>query len=272
MGISDIFRKPRHGEPFPQADAGAEVDVEVAGESHHTDALERIFRAADRPWGGVIMRTATLVPEPENPYDDTAVAVYIEGMRVGYVPRDDQATKYRAITASEKGKRPTVLARVWARDDNGVWVARVTLSFSGETESEWSYETDSREMYPADDSRDVEVISESHHREAFAEIFGRAGWPLGGVVMRMAALIPDPQNPYGNDEVGLAVAVYVEGLIVGYVPHGDLSTKKRAYDAHAAGRHFTVPARIWSRNDDGVWRARVTLSFSGSTEPERPYT
>ncbi|HEU0191957.1 MAG TPA: hypothetical protein VFR17_11930 [Mycobacterium sp.] len=247
-------------------------DVEVAGEAYHPDSFEAIFCAADRRWGGLIIRTATLVPEPENAYDDTAVAVYIEGLHVGYVPRVDEATKSRAITAANNGKPLAVLARIWSRNENGVWPARVTLSFSGETEPEWSYESDPGDEYPDDDSRDVEVIGESNHREAFAEIFGRAGFPAGGVVMRTAALIPDPDHPYSNESARMAVAVKIEGLVVGYVPHGDLSTKGRAHKAHSEGRNLTVPARIWSRNDDGVWRARVTLAFSGLTEPEWSYS
>lgn len=287
MGICDFVRMTRRGgaarevagpnvvaEPDDAAEpdyVSGDADVEVAGESYCSDAFEEIFCAADRRWGGVIIRTATLVPEPENAYDDTAVAVYIEGLQVGYVPRSDQATKSRAIAASANGKDLTVLASVWARNENSVWPARVTLLFSGEAEPEWSYETDPGSEFTDDDFRDVEVIGESHHREAFAEIFGRAGFTAGGVVMRTAALIPDPDHPLGNENSGLAVAVHVEGLIVGYVPHGDLSTKRRACEAHAVGRHLTVPARIWSTNDDGVWRARVTLSFSGLTEAEWSY-
>ncbi|MEO8815910.1 MAG: hypothetical protein ABI307_14035, partial [Mycobacterium sp.] len=186
------------------------------------------------------------------------------------VPRIDEAIKSRAFTAAENGQHLTVLARVWSRNEHGVWPARVTLSFSGETEPEWSYDADPQ--YPDDDHRDVEVIGESKHCEAFAEIFGRAGRPLGGVIMRTAALIPLPDHPYSNDKNGMAVAVHVEGLVVGLVPHGDSSTRKRACETRAAGRNLTVPVRIWSRNDDGVWWSRVTLSFSGRAEPEWSYS
>ncbi|KLO25544.1 hypothetical protein ABW16_22625 [Mycolicibacter heraklionensis] len=271
MGLRDILRKLQQVEPAKEPQCEYQSDVEVAGEAYHAEAFAAIFCTADRPGGGVIIRTATLVPEPENPFDDTAVAVYIEGLRVGYVPRADEATKSRAIAASIDDKNLEVLARVWSRNDNGAWVSRVTLSFSGETEPEWSYAVEQDDLYPDDDFRDVEVIGESNHRESFAEIFGRAGWPFGGVLMRNAALIPDPEHPYSNEKIGIAVAVHVEGLVVGYVPHGDLSTKKRAWDSHATGKHFIVPVRIWARNDDGVWRARVTLSFSGLTEDEWPY-
>lgn len=271
MGLRDILRKRQHVKPAKESACECLADVEVAGEAYHTEAFELIFCMADRPGGGVIMRTATLIPEPDNSFDDTAVAVYIEGLRVGYVPREDEVTKSCAIAASNNGMNLEVLARVWSRNENGAWVSRVTLSFSGETEPEWSYAVDPDELYPDDDLRDVEVIGESKHRESFAEIFGRAGWSFGGVLMRTAALIPDPEHPYSNEKIGIAVAVHVEGLVVGYVPHGDLVTKKRAWDTHATGRHLVVPVRIWARNDDGVWRARVTLSFSGLTEDEWPY-
>jgi tetratricopeptide (TPR) repeat protein len=58
------------------------VEVQVAGESFHLDAI----RAA--PWnappGGPLV--AVLVPDLANPHDPCAVAVYVQGMLVGYLP------------------------------------------------------------------------------------------------------------------------------------------------------------------------------------------
>ena len=38
---------------------------------------------------------ARLVPEPDNPHDSNAVAVYIRGEQVGYLPRDPQPPQSR---------------------------------------------------------------------------------------------------------------------------------------------------------------------------------
>jgi hypothetical protein len=116
------------------------IDIEVAGEAYHLDAFTRLFAAAGRPLGGVVIRNATLIPEPTNPYDRNAVAVYIDGLHVGYVPAED-APRIQpiAFAHNRSGRHLTVLARVWACCEDGDWSARVTLSFSGEVEDEWSY-------------------------------------------------------------------------------------------------------------------------------------
>ena len=59
----------------------------VVGESQYQDALRQISRA------GCICE-ATLVPEPENPFDVNAVVVKIDELVVGYLPRS-HARKYQ---------------------------------------------------------------------------------------------------------------------------------------------------------------------------------
>lgn len=68
--------------------------VEVAGESFYRAALERVVASGgqSRPL------SATLLPEPDNPYDRNAVRVEIEGEMVGHLPREFAALAARAIT------------------------------------------------------------------------------------------------------------------------------------------------------------------------------
>lgn len=117
-----------------------EEDIEVAGESYRRDAFAHVFAAAGRPLGGVLMRTAVLVPDPQNPHDRYAVSVYVDGVHVGWVPADEAPrVQPIAIAHARAGRQLTVLARVWACCEAGDWSARVTLSCSGQTEAEWSY-------------------------------------------------------------------------------------------------------------------------------------
>jgi hypothetical protein len=64
--------------------------LEVVGESHYQDALWRIV-------GGLrgdpirFDTQAVLVPEPDNPYDQNAIQVRIDGAPVGYLSRHDAA-------------------------------------------------------------------------------------------------------------------------------------------------------------------------------------
>lgn len=58
-----------------------DVDVQVAGESFHSDAiLAALFEASSTD-----SLTAALVPEPDTPHEH-AVAVYLQGRHVGYLP------------------------------------------------------------------------------------------------------------------------------------------------------------------------------------------
>ncbi|TDZ80136.1 hypothetical protein DE4585_03887 [Mycobacteroides salmoniphilum] len=149
MGLRDFFNKlatptrpgGQQDKPalVPSAGAGT-ADIEVSGESYRFESFTRIFVSAGRTLGGVLMRTAVLVPEPENRYDRYAVGVYIDGLQVGWVPAEEAPRMQGVANAfARAGRQLTVLARVWACSEAGDWSARVTLSFSGQSEHEWSY-------------------------------------------------------------------------------------------------------------------------------------
>lgn len=122
-------------------------DVEVSGEHHYRDQIARVFTGIGRAEGGVTMQTAWLVPEPSNPYDRNAVKVIIRGEPVGHVPAEVSAAVSRACRDVGRGSVATAPARLWARvEDDGTWRARVTLNFSGTTESEKDYGAQRREM------------------------------------------------------------------------------------------------------------------------------
>jgi hypothetical protein len=90
---------------------------EVVGVRAHLAALRSVVGHEHRSKGAEHRAVATLVSEPTNRFDPDAVAVYIDGQRIGYLPRED-AQRYRPaldqICAS--GRRPTVAARIWAAD------------------------------------------------------------------------------------------------------------------------------------------------------------
>jgi hypothetical protein len=62
---------------------------DVVGESHYQPALRKLrngrHMATDNDF------VADIVAEPENPHDPNACAIYIEGLKVGYLPRDAAA-------------------------------------------------------------------------------------------------------------------------------------------------------------------------------------
>jgi hypothetical protein len=71
-------------------------DFPIVGESYCRDALLRI---AARRGGVPVHCNADLVFEPTNPYDPNAVAVLIDGLKVGYLSRE-HAAEYGRVLAS----------------------------------------------------------------------------------------------------------------------------------------------------------------------------
>ena len=93
-----------------------EEDLEVVGEAGYQDNLWRIVGGRRSPEGR--MREdifAVLAAEPDNPYDANAVAVWIQGLKVGYLSRED-ARQYRSglLALEQQHDRPIALAGVIA--------------------------------------------------------------------------------------------------------------------------------------------------------------
>lgn len=162
-------------------------DLEVSGEAYYRDGIGKIFRNLGRTEGGVTMQTAYLVPEPNNKYDRNAVRVVVMGEQVGHVPQEVSAAIARICAGVGRGNVATVLARIWARNDDGTWRSRVTLMFSGDRESEKDYAADRQRSeaeyaeWEAERARkEAEKAARAAHKEArrtAGEVDGQY-WPL----------------------------------------------------------------------------------------------
>lgn len=90
---------PPHGVARVQApifDALPGARVEVVGESHYQDALERAARGRTEDGPTQVEQIAGLMAEPTNAYDPNAVMVQIGGSIVGYLNRAD-AVAYKPV-------------------------------------------------------------------------------------------------------------------------------------------------------------------------------
>ncbi len=162
-------------------------DIEVSGEAYYRDGIGKIFRGLGRAEGGVTMQTAYLVPEPNNKYDRNAVRVVVMGEQVGHVPQEVSAAIARVCAGVGRGNVATVLARIWARNDDGTWRSRVTLMFSGDRESEKDYAAERQQAdayYAEREAERARKEAEKAAREAHKEARRAAGavegqyWPL----------------------------------------------------------------------------------------------
>jgi very-short-patch-repair endonuclease len=91
-------------------------DLEVVGESHHQDNLWRLAGGRGQP--GVQVRCeiyALLVAEDNNPHDPSAIAIWVQGLKVGYLSRRD-ARRYKPglLALQERYGKPVAVAGVIA--------------------------------------------------------------------------------------------------------------------------------------------------------------
>lgn len=71
----------------------------VTAERHHSDNIRAVLTGASN--GGLERRChAQLVPDPQNAHDPNAVAVVVDGRRVGYVAKVHSSAVRRAISGS----------------------------------------------------------------------------------------------------------------------------------------------------------------------------
>lgn len=171
---------PGHVPPPPSTQA-AEAwsprtqQFEVAGEWYRAASLRELFErhAKISDTGAEIRLAAALVPDPTNPYDKRAVAVFVDGLHVGYMERPD-AARYHAPIAALTGGQLRVSSRQWLRGTPEDTWARVTLSLP-----------DPQHLTcpnPAPDTcvslppgSTVQVTREEDHMEHLTSLLGRFG-------------------------------------------------------------------------------------------------
>ncbi len=109
-----------------------EEQFEVVGETYRAKDIRRVFKEAGMPIteGGVTLKSVRciLVPEPWNEHDPNAVAVMVGQNHVGYLDADLAASYTDGLLRiARQGSLATGEARIWAKSDDGIIRARVTI-------------------------------------------------------------------------------------------------------------------------------------------------
>jgi hypothetical protein len=100
------------------------VEVQVVGETYHADAIRKAEQSTGRE------PIAKLIPQPDNPHDRNAVAVYVNDFHVGYLSRQIVPEVQRALiafAAANSGRHVSCPARILWHDVGGQVVAEVVL-------------------------------------------------------------------------------------------------------------------------------------------------
>jgi len=130
MGILSWLFGGQSRRPFLQGDEC--YDFEIVGESNYQDELEKIVGARTEE-GCEHYCQALLVPEPANRYDPNAVYVSIDGLKVGYLSRED-APLYRQQLAQQGVRGPALCDAMIV----GGWKRRNSIgSFGVKLDLEW---------------------------------------------------------------------------------------------------------------------------------------
>lgn len=183
--------------------------LEVAGEWYRAGNLRTLFtrHAKVCDAGAEIRLEAVLVPDPSNPFDKRAVAVFVDGLHVGYMERSDAATYHSAI-ARLPGGELAVPSRQWLRGTAQDTWARVTLSLPKPDQLSCPNPSPGNAVMLAPGST-IQVTREEQHMEHLSALLGRFGSETV-VAACLRAVIE--QRPRSTVEV---VAVDIDGQQVG---------------------------------------------------------
>lgn len=193
---------------------------EVAGEGYRQDALAAIAgpKGGEGKW---VERVARLRPEPENPHDENAIAVDIDGRQVGHLPRDI-AKSYGNLVRRVIGQHGiatcgAVVNGGWRASDTdeGNYGVRLYFGYRATGDNSGGLpEQAADEMripYKVRDQHDyIQVTGEDQHQDVLKTCLGAER--AEDRPARLAAL------SLGTDEKGReVVTVSIDGQVVGWL-------------------------------------------------------
>ena len=188
-------------------------NIEVAGESYRRAEIAAAFRGlpVQLPNGHEIEESAVLVPDPHNPFDSNAVAVYLRGQHVGYLPASDAVHWHRSLLdLTMAGQSLAVESRAWARlDETHTVRARVTLRMPSRSGLLPANGLPGRPHVVLPSGSVIQVTKEDEHMESIANLLDPTGAEVPLAVTLHAIVDIRPRSAVD------AVQVQVNGEPVG---------------------------------------------------------
>lgn len=281
-------------------------DLSVVGESLYQDKLWRL--AGARPGGERAHTdvTALLVAEDGNPHDGNAIAVWINGLKTGYLSREDSARYRPGLLALQRAHRMPValsgfIAGGGTRDDGpgrlGVFLRHDPADFGlpprpGADALRYT----AFGLSPADlDDMRLTYLSNYNHRSMNS---GRGSAEIVTVIrtgmfqdpLRQAAATPRPWRSQHDRHLPAilarvpadpaAVAVLIDGTVIGYLGQDAAERHREQLDDLArAGQHLVCSAPIVGGEEGKSFGVRLQVKPGIGTRwaagarpaaPERP--
>lgn len=253
---------------------------EVAGEFAHRENVAQIF--ADRGIrlgldGNVLHLHAELVADRSNPYDGQAVAVFVDGLHIGHLEREEAARFFPVVSGlARHGFTIITSARLWSLID-GTVRARLTVDLPDPENliAENDAPTVPHVVVPRGAAIKVSRTSEFH--EGAVAFFGRGA---GATYTATLHAIHDVR-PRSSVE---AVQVQIDGKVVGVltpaqsanmlplVKHIEARGKVPVVRARVAGSPIKVDITVFaikSQEADPTWLDSMGPIVPRVTTPSR---
>jgi hypothetical protein len=253
--------------PPPQAPGAAPTlpwgsMVQVVGESHY----EQSFLAICGPptFDGYRMDClAELRPQPNNPYDPAAVAVFINGLQVGHLSRED-ARRYGPVVheALRTHGQATCYAAIlggWDRGGGGRGGYGVRLRFSDRT---WQFAPVEADEVRLPTGGAVSVSNEQEYQDALIDALRGADLSIGSFPS-LAELVPADRNPHLKKDSGRVLEVRIGGRTIGFLTKAMSDRYHRSVEAAvSAGKRTTCEASLFAGTKGGESIIEVRLHAS----------
>ncbi len=189
--------------------------VRVVGESHYQEALTRVA-GGKRTDSARLECIAELRPQPDNPYDPAAVAVFIRGEHVGHLSREEARSFRplvdRAITRSGTATAQAQITGGWRRDNGDEGSFGVNLFFDPRPSG---VAPPSGDEFRLRGATTVSVSNEEHYQQELLEIVGDASLTAGSYPV-LVELAFCGANPHTKSDTSVLAAV-INGAVVGYL-------------------------------------------------------
>ena len=251
----------------------------MVGEGYYQDALTKV--TGGRRSHGVDMNCAAmLVPEPTNEYDCDAVAVTINGLKVGYLSHEE-AQFYRPLideTIKAAGVA-TVEARICGGWDHGAsnrGSFGVELYFSDRAPSQdQDHEYEDPLPQPGADeirlrgSATLSVSNEEHYQDAL--LTATDGADLSTYTHAVLVdLVEVAANPHAKKDSGAVVEVRAAGATVGHLtPAMSARLLRMVTRARDEGKRLTCSGRIFRTSKGGTHILEIRLSACPQAHDEQ---
>lgn len=207
--------------------------------------------------GTEVRLPAVLVPDASNPHDNLAVAVFVDGLHVGYMERPDPK-KYHQHISQLSGGELVVTSRQWLRASADDTWARVTLSLPlpEHLQCPNPFGTDCVSLPPGST---IQVTKEEHYMEHLVGLLDQYGSD-SVVAASLRAVTED--RPRSSVDL---VAVDVDGQQVGLLsPTQNADFMPLVRRAEAEGRQIFCRASLRGN----TLKADVALHARKAHEPD----